>query len=343
MTRGKQPVWTFSAALAHLQESQTTLSPGALGALSGASKKDLIAFARSWIDLPAERRRRAAQLMVELAEQNIELDFNVLYRHLLTDEDPQVRARGIEGLWEDEDPALVKPLVAFLRSDPAAVVRAAAADALGRFVLLAEYGRLHKIDVALIGEALLATIRSALEDLMVRCRAVEALAYWSQAIVRDVIVTAYADEAPEMRASAVAAMGRTADHYWSKLSASELDSLDARMRFEAARTAGELENRSVAPRLVALLDDLDREVQGAAITALGQIGGKLAKQALTQAAESDDEVLSALADEALQELEFANNSELLLFDMEGEDDVEIDAGEEVWGEDEIEEEIEEEN
>jgi HEAT repeat protein len=340
MNRRKQAVWTFSAALAHLQETEPALSPGALGALSGPGRKELVAFAKVWVELPVERRRRAAQLMVELAEQNIELDYNVLFRHLLTDEDFHVRARGIEGLWEDEDPGLVKPMVAFLRSDPSAVVRAAAADALGRFVLLAEYGRLPKISLALIGEALLATTRSALEDLTVRCRAVEALAYWSEDVVRDVIVTAYADDAPEMRASAVAAMGRTADHYWRKLAAGELDSPDARMRFEAARTAGELENRTVAPRLIALLDDPDREVQGAAITALGQIGGKMAKEALTQAAESDDEVLSALADEALQELDFANNSELLLFDIQDEGDEEMDVEEEQWEEEE--EEFEEE-
>ena len=65
-----------------------------------------------------------------------------------------------------------------------------------------------------------------------------------------------------------------------------------------------------------LLEDADREVQGAAITSLGQIGGKQARQALRHAADSEDDVLRSLADEALQELEFASGSELLLMDLQ---------------------------
>lgn len=325
MPRPKKLVWDFETALAHLRDADGALSSAALGALTGATKQNLVAFARTWSDLPAERRRAAAQEMVELAERNFELDYNLLFRHLLNDEDARVRMHGIEGLWEDEDPTLVKPLIAFLRSDPAAPVRAAAADALGRFVLLAEYGRLPDASAQLIREALLATTRSTAEDLVVRCCAVESLAYWSHEIVRDVITAAYADDASEMRASAVAAMGRSADTYWRKIAAAELDSPDAQMRFEATRTAGELENRQVTRRLIELLDDSDRQVQGAAITALGQLGGKQAKEALMLAAQSDDEALAPLAEEALQELDFISNSELLLLDVDPAAEAEADA------------------
>ncbi len=334
MPRKKQAIVSFNSALKHLQDENTLLSASAIGALSGAGKQDLAAFAKVWADLNPERRRRAAQMMVELAEGNFELDFNLLYRHFLNDEDAQVRTAGIEGLWEDEDPALVKPMIGFLRSDPDASVRAAAADSLGRFMLLAEYGRLPENQAELIGEALLATTRSASEELSVRCRAVEALAYWSNDIVREVIELAYEDDTSEMRASAVAAMGHTADTYWRKIAEGELESPDTRMRFEAARTSGELENREAAPRLIELLGDPDREVQSAAITALGQIGGKMAKQALTQAAESDDEVLSALASEALEEVDFASNSDLLLFDLTPTEN----ADDEDWDDETIEEE-----
>ena len=236
---------------------------------------------------------------------------------------PLCARHGIEGLWEDEDAALVKPFAAFLRDDPDAGVRAAAADALGRLLLLAEYGRLANGQAETIGEALLAATRNLGEDLAVRCRAVEALGYWSDDVVREVITAAYDDAAPEMRASAVAAMGRSADKYWRETAANELQSPDARMRFEAARATGELENRDATPALIELLDDPDREVQSAAITALGQVGGKLAKRALTEAAASDDEMLSTLADEALQELEFGDNAEFLLFDMTTEEDESI--------------------
>jgi hypothetical protein len=304
----------FAQTLKQLQNANK-ISATTLAALSGLNKHDLPAFAEAWTHISTTRRRHIAQRMVEMAEQDFKLDFEMLFRYFLNDEDAQVRTAGIEGLWECEDAALVNPMIGFLRSDPDAGVRAAAADALGRLMLLAEYGRLREGQAELIGEALLATTRSSFEDLTVRCRAVEALAYWSNEIVREVIEAAYEDDAPEMRASAIAAMGHTADEMWRQITQDELDSPDPRMRFEAARASGELENRAATERLIELLDDTDREVQSAAITALGQIGGRAAKRALTQAAQSDDEVLSALADDALQELEFNAGSDLLLFDI----------------------------
>jgi HEAT repeat protein len=71
-----------------------------------------------------------------------------------------------------------------------------------------------------------------------------------------------------------------------------------------------------------MLDDPDREVQMATITALGQIGDKAAREALARMAGSDDEVLRGLADEALQELQFSADPNLLLFDLEPDDELE---------------------
>jgi HEAT repeat protein len=324
MNHKKQIIHDFNSALAHLRSAEA-LSPTALGALSGAAKRDLAAFAQTWSQVSAERRRRAAQMLVELAEDNFQLDFNLLFRHLLNDEDAAVRAAAIDGLWEDEDSALVKAFVGFLRSDPDARVRASAADALGRFVLLAEYDRLPQTPYAdLAHDALLATIRSGIEDSEVIRRSVEALAYSSRPIVRDVIEAAYADDDAAMRVSAVSAMGHTADSFWRKTVAQELGSLDPRMRFHAARAAGELEDRMAVPRLIEMLDDPDREVQSAAVLALGQIGTKQAQAALTDLAETDDDVLSNLAKEALSELDFMADSDFLLFDMDADDDSDLE-------------------
>ncbi len=320
MAHKKELYVDFNSALVHLREQGTMLSRTALSALSGADRQELAVFAQTWIDLPVERRRRAAQMLVDLAENNFELDFDVLFRHLLGDEDPQVRAQAIDGLWEDEDSRLINPLVGFLRSDPDGLVRAAAAEALGRFVLLAEYNRLQAPQADLVHDALVATIRSSTEPIEVRCRSVESLAYWGTDVVREVIVAAYADDDALMRASAVAAMGRSADSYWSKFAVSELHSPDPRMRFQAARAVGELEIRSAVPRLAELLNDLDRDVQMAAITSLGQIGGNQARDALRRTLESEDEALSALIADALDELQFSSDSDLLLFETDGEDD-----------------------
>ncbi len=328
----KQTVFDFTAALEHLRDREAKPSAAVLGALSGAKKADMVGFAQTWVELPVERRRRTSQALVQMAEENVQHDFNLLFRYMLNDEDPQVRAHAIDGLWEDEDSALIKPLIGLLRSDPDPDVRATAADSLGRFVLLAEYERLPQPTLAdLLHDALLATISSPTEAMAVRARAVESLAYWSDDRMREIIAAAYDDADAEMRAASISAMGRSADPYWRATAAGELDSPVPRMRFEAARAVGELEDRSAVPRLVELLEDSDREVQSAAITALGQIGGRPARQALTRAADSDDEVVSELADAALQELEFTSSSDFLLLDLAKEPD---DSNDDDWDDEE---------
>ncbi len=92
------------------------------------------------------------------------------------------------------------------------------------------------------------------------------------------------------------------------------------MRFEAARASGELEYKVAVPRLIELLEDVDREVQSAAITSLGQIGGKNAREALIALIEGDDEIAREVAQDALDELEFASGSQMLLYDMGLQDD-----------------------
>jgi HEAT repeat protein len=306
----------FAAALERLRENGSSLPTSTLFSLSDVNRQELQHFAETWTILPVERRRHAAMAMRELAEENIEADFIRLFRYLLDDEDAQVREQAINGLWEDEEVSLINPLIGAMRSDAVARVRAAAAESLGRFVLLAETKRISSDRGEQIGEALLAAIRNAGEDELVRCRAMESIAYRGDETVRDIVESAYATDDARMRASAIFAMGRSADPYWRRTVAQELWSADPQMRFEAARAAGELEYKVVVPRLVELLDDADREVQDASITALGQIGGKTAREALLALMDAEDDVARELAQDALDELEFARDSELLLYEMD---------------------------
>jgi HEAT repeat protein len=306
----------FAAALERLQNTGSTIPTSTLFSLSDVNREELQLFAETWTTLPAERRRHVVRAMGELAEENIEADFNRLFRYLLDDEDSQVREDAICGLWEDEDVSLINPLIGALRSDAAAPVRAAAAESLGRFVLMAETKRIPHERGEQIGEALLAAIRNLGEDELVRRRAIESVAYRGDETVRDIVESAYATDDARMRASAIFAMGRSADPYWRRTVAQELWSADPQIRFEAARAAGELEYKVVVPRLIELLEDPDREVEEASITALGQIGGKAAREALLTLMEGDDEIMRDLAQDALDELEFARDSELLLYDLD---------------------------
>lgn len=302
-------------ALEYLKNDETPVAPSLLFSFSDLNRQELAEFARTWTELPAVRRRAVAVEMAEFAEERFEADFDRIFRYLLDDEDAEVRETAINGLWEDEDPALGRVLIGALRSDASARVRAAAAEALGRFVLLAETSRIPAAEGDEIRTALLASIRNLGEDELVRRRAIEAIAYIGDEMVRDIVTVAYSDDDPKMRASAVFAMGRSADSYWKRTAAQELFSPDPKIRFEAARAVGELEFKAAVPRLIELLDDGDREVQSAAIISLGQIGGKEAKEALIAVLEGDDEAAREIAQDALDELEFSSGSQLLLYDI----------------------------
>ena len=122
------------------------------------------------------------------------------------------------------------------------------------------------------------------------------------------------------------------------------------MRYEAARAAGELRIRRAVPTLVNLLDDADREVQEAAIWALGQIGGPQARRVLEGCLQSDDEVLQEAAEDALAELTLGSVPlPLFSYEVQGEegehseDDEELEDDEEAedWDEPDYDEDEEE--
>jgi HEAT repeat protein len=105
------------------------------------------------------------------------------------------------------------------------------------------------------------------------------------------------------------------------------------MRYEAALACGELMLREAVPALIPLLDDADRQVQDAAIWALGQIGGSQAKQALLETYQESDESTRAALDEALAEQAlFEGDLDFVLYEMEqdGVDDLIGDESTSLW-------------
>lgn len=295
----------FKGFLEGLGAREAPLSLSNLYILSGMSKREMEAFRGVWPRLPVERRRAILHALAEISGASFEADFNSILRFCLSDEDEEVRAQAIEGLWEDESISILRSLIGLLRGDPSSLVRAKAAAGLGRFVLLAELDELDNELGAEVRELLLRTINNPQELLEVRRRAVEAISFSGEEGVRKIIETAYQDEAQKMRVSALFAMGRSVDPYWGKTLLRELKNPDPEMRHEAARACGELELKEALPTLARLVNDADREVQGATIWALGQIGGQRARRLLRACCESDDEIVAEAAEEALSELEFA--------------------------------------
>lgn len=257
-----------------------------------------------WPGLPVELRRRLITTLVEMAEADFELNFGEVFRMGLEDEDAEVRAASIEGLWEDDDVRLVPLLVTRLREDESASVRAAAAQSLGRFILLGELSKILPEPHNMAYQAVLATCQNEDEDIEVQRRALESLAYADNETVIQLIHKAYASPNEKVRVSAVFAMGRSANPYWSRYVRQELFSPNPEMRYEAARACGELQLREAVAELEELADDVDAEVQDAALWALGQIGGDRARAILERYCQADNEATRSAAEAALDELEF---------------------------------------
>jgi len=257
-----------------------------------------------WPGVPVELRRHLVKRLGELAEADFELNFGAVFRLGVIDEDAEVRAAAINGLWEDEDVRLVPLLVRTLLEDEAPAVRAAAARSLGRFVLLGELQKIRPEPHTQAYEALLAACQDTTEAIEVQRRALESVAYAGTEAVEELIRKAHAGSKEKVRVSAIFAMGRSADTRWARHVRQELFSPNPELRYEAARACGELQISEAVSALEELADDADREVQEAALWALGQIGGEKAQQILERYCRVQDEATRAAAKAALDELDF---------------------------------------
>jgi HEAT repeat protein len=285
---------------------QKRLTHAQLAKMSGRSGQQLAEFMADWSAMPLTERRRVARALVQLAEENVELDYNDLFLRLLEDADPQVRTHAIEGLWEDERPSTADALIGVARSDDEAV-RATALKALGRFAYRIALGELNAPVAARVREAIIESAAPPM-PLAVRRRAVEAVGYVpDDEAVPGIIREAYRSENPGLRASAVRAMGFTCDVTWLNTVLREMESEDPEMRFEAAQAAGQIEDERAVPLLVRAARDHDHEVRLAAVAALGAIGGQAAREALLGLLRSGDDVLREAADAALEELNVATD------------------------------------
>ncbi len=305
----------FATILEHLRDVNKPFPAIDLFHFSSLSKNNLAALEEVWPGLPVERRRGVMHDLNELGEANFEVAFEGVYRMGLEDEDAEVRATAINSLWEAEEPDLIAPFIEFLQRDPDAGVRAAAASALGRFVYLGEIEELPEPQFHRIEDVLLATVKGN-DDLDVRRRALEAVAYSSRPEVAPLISRAYADPEPKWRVSAIFAMGRTADaDEWGEQVCADLHHLLPEIRFEAARAAGELELEDAAPALVELLQDVDPQVREAAIWSLSQVGGEEARRALTRLMRKADEDEHEFIQDALDNLDFTEEMQTFSLDL----------------------------
>lgn len=285
-----------------LADSSQRVSASALAELTDLASEEASLLGRRWPQLPVGRRRQVVEMLVDLAEDNIELSFGAVFRLCLNDADAEVRVWAIDGLFESNERSLIAPLTGLMRLDSDEGVRTAAAMALGRFSLMADLGELSPDDTARVDEALFAAIDDPQETADVRRRALESIGFRSLERVAELIKAAYYSDERLWRHSAIFAMGRSADLRWLPLLLTELKSDDTEARYEAALACGELEDERAVANLAALIDDEDIQVSLAAIETLGRIGGRLARQVLLKATTNPDERLAGAAREAMEDL-----------------------------------------
>jgi HEAT repeat protein len=287
--------------LAQLADTGSRLPVRELHLLSDMPSAAAAAFEEAWPGIDLYRRREIMRHLAEICQTDFSVDFVPIALLGIRDEDEQVRLAALDTFWDAEAPELISPLLGLLNHDAAVAVQASAALALGQFVMMGELGELPVAAFEALTDDLLTVLNDGERALLVRCRALEALAAAGRSEIPELIRDAYASGEETLKISAVAAMGRTADRRWEPIVVAELASVNPSMRYQATRAAGMIALEAALPSLMDLLDDPDPEVMTASIWALGEIGGDEARRALEPLL--DDDEIAGLVQDALDAMD----------------------------------------
>ena len=275
-----------------------------------------------WPQVKPGRKLTLLEELDALAETDTLVSFDDVARALLTDPEPDVRTRAIRLLDEYEDPKVVPSYLDMLKNDPDTNVRVEAANALHLFVDLGELEEIPETIYHQVEDALLASAASE-DNVRVRRVALESLGYSSRPEVVTLIESAVHREDPAWQASALVAMGRSADERWTDAVTRSLIHVDDRIRKAAVEASGELSLQAARPILLKMLgEEEDSSILSAVIWSLSQIGGEDVRTYLENLLDQleDDEQIAFL-EEALDNLAFTEDLErfdLLAFDPDDE-------------------------
>ena len=313
---------TFQKVLDALLSEDKDFPRHYLQEFSDMGTQELQSLLDEWPRIKPGRKLTLLEELKSLADADTLVSFDDFARAFLSDSDPNVRTRAIRLLDESEDRKLVPMFLDMLKNDPDVNVRAETATVLNLFVDLGELEEIPEEIYHAVEDALLASANGQ-DDVHVRRAALESLGYSSRPEVITLIESAFHREDPNWRASALIAMGRSADDRWEDEVTSSLISDDERVKQAAVQSAGELSLKSARPILLKLLEEEeDAEVISAAIWSLSQIGGEDVRtylENLLDQTEDDDQI--EFLEEALDNLAFTEDLDrfdLLAFDPDDE-------------------------
>lgn len=290
---------------------------------SDLEEADLAALKENWAQVKTSRRKRIIRDLKELAENDMLVCFDSVAMMALDDSEPDVRANAIELLWEYEKKYLIPTLIGMLKEDEDKNVRAAAATGLGRFIYLGEMEEIPT-DAYINTENALLDVINGEDDKEVRQRALEALSFSCHKVVQNEIRRAYASDDPTWEASAMFAMGRSADRRWADMIVENLVHPASDVQIASIIAAGELELAETREPLLILLESghLAEDLHQVIVWSLSQIGGENVRSAieyLLEMADQQEEDTEAIEflEAALENLEFNEGMPLLdMFDFE---------------------------
>lgn len=275
-----------------------------------------------WPQVKPSRKLTLLEDLDALAETDTLVSFDDVALALLTDPEPDVRTRAIRLLDEYEDPKVAPSYLDMLKNDPDLNVRVEAANALHLFVDLGELEEIPEDIYHQVEDALLASAASE-DNVRVRRVALESLGYSSRSEVTTLIESAFHRSDPAWQASALVAMGRSADERWDDEVTRSLVHVDDRIRKAAVEAAGELSLQAARPILLKMLgEEEEPTILSAVIWSLSQIGGEDVRTYLENLLDQleDDEQITFL-EEALDNLAFTEDLDrfdLLAYDPDEE-------------------------
>lgn len=305
----------FKDVLTALQDHQTLFPARLLPGFSDLTPEDVAALSEIWPSILPERKVSIFTDLESLAESDTLTNFDALARYALTDPVADVRVLAIRLLWECDERDLVDRFLSMMKADPDHQVQAAAASALGSFVY---EGELEELPARILNKIVDELIRvyQTTENALLKRHALESLGFSSRDAVEPLINEMYHSSKVDDVASALFAMGRSADAKYKKPVIVNLHNPTMQIQLEAVRASGELDLKEVREDLLELLDDseLDEEVYYATIWSLSQIGGAGVKDKFEEIMDSEiDDELADFLENAMDNLAF--NDGLADFDL----------------------------
>jgi len=305
----KSPV-TFKELTAALLDNNRPFSPRYLHLFSDIASNDLEALKKIWLQVNLDRRVALLEDLEELAEADTVVSFDALARFALSDPDARIRATAIRLMWESDDIRLVPIFIRMMFEDKEEIVRAQAASAIGLFVYVGELEAIPSLTHHKIEDDLLKVLTGT-DAPLVRRRALESLGFSSREEIPPLIRRAYNENDPQWLASALFAMGRSADQQWDESVLDNLDHPEQDVQIEAIRAAGQLELAVAREGLLKKLEDfeeMDIDMRAAIVWSLSQIGGEGVREALDKLYDGiEDEDESEYIEEALDNLSFTDS------------------------------------